>query len=118
MKYTGPEDFFGPDGLLKQLVAAVTNRALEAEMTAHLGYGKGEEPPEGQANRRNGHGSKTLRGELGEVEAAIPRDREGTFEPRLIGKHERSLKGFDQKILAMYARGMSTRDIQAHIEEI
>lgn len=116
--YTGPEDFFGPDGLLKQLVAAVMNRAMDTEMAAHLGYAKGQEPPEGQTNRRNGHGSKTLRGELGEVQTAIPRDREGTFEPRLIEKHDRSIKGFDQKILAMYARGLSTRDIQAHIQEI
>lgn len=116
--YTGPEDFFGPDGLLKQLVAAVMNRAMETEMTAHLGYDKGQEPPEGQSNRRNGHGLKTLRGDLGEVETAIPRDREGTFEPRLVEKHDRSIKGFDQKILAMYARGMSTRDIQAHIQEV
>ncbi len=115
--YTGPEDFFGPDGLLKQLVGAVMNRAMEVEMAAHLGYEKGEEPPEGQSNRRNGHGVKTLRGELGEVETVIPRDREGSFEPRLIEKHERSIKGFDQKILAMYARGMSTRDIQTHIQE-
>lgn len=116
--YSGPEDFFGPDGLLKQLVAGVMNRALETELTAHLGYEKGQEIPEGQTNRRNGHGVKTLRGELGAVETAVPRDREGTFAPRLVEKHERSLKGFDQKILAMYARGMSTRDIQAHIEEI
>jgi len=116
--YTGPEDFFGPNGVLKQMVTAVMNRAMETEMTAHLGYEKGQAPPEGQANRRNGHGEKTLRGDLGKVETFIPRDREGTFEPRLIEKHERSIKGFDQKILAMYARGMSTRDIQAHIQEI
>jgi len=116
--YSGPEEFFGPDGLLKQLVGAVMNRAMETEMTAHLGYEKGQEPPDGQQNRRNGYGTKTLRGELGAVETAIPRDREGSFEPRLVEKHERSMKGFDQKILAMYARGMSTRDIQAHIQEI
>jgi len=116
--YTGPEDFFGPQGILKQLVAAVMNRAMETEMTAHLGYGKGQEPPEDQTNRRNGHGAKTLRGEFGDVETATPRDRDGTFEPQLIKKHQRSLKGFDDKILAMYARGMSVRDIQAHVEEV
>lgn len=115
---TDLEDFFGPDGVLKELVAAVMNRAMETEMTSHLGYARGEEPPEGQTNRRNGHGSKTLRGDLGEVETAIPRDREGTFEPRLVKKHERSMRGFDQKILAMYARGMSARDIQGHLQEI
>jgi putative transposase len=116
--YTGPEDFAGPDGFLKDLIAAVMNRAMETEMASHLGYAKGDEPPADQINRRNGHSAKTLRGDLGTVEAQIPRDREGTFEPQLIKKHHRSIGDFDKKILAMYARGMSTRDIQAHLQEI
>lgn len=116
--YTGPEDFGGPNGFLHQLVSAVVNRALNTEMDHHLGYDKGEAPPEDQANRRNGHSLKTMRGEQGPVETLVPRDREGSFEPQLIKKHERSLAGFDGKILAMYARGMSTRDIQSHMQEV
>ncbi len=116
--YTGPEDFGGPDGFLHQLVSAVVNRALNTELDHHLGYDKGEAPPDAQANRRNGHSLKTLRADQGPVETMVPRDREGTYEPQLIKKHQRSLAGFDGKILAMYARGMSTRDIQSHMQEV
>jgi len=116
--YTGPDDFTGPNGFLQQLVAAVVNRALNSEIDHHLGYAKGEAVPTDQTNRRNGHTPKTLRGDLGPVEAVIPRDRESTFEPQLVKKHQRSMAGFDGKILAMYARGMSTRDIQDHMQEI
>jgi putative transposase len=116
--YTGPDDFGGPDGFLHTLVSAVVNRALNAELDHHLGYAKGEAAPEDQSNRRNGHSTKKLRGDLGPVEAQIPRDREGAFEPHLVKKHQRSMLGFDSKILAMYARGMSTRDIQNHMQEV
>jgi putative transposase len=116
--YTGPDDFTGPNGFLQQLVAAVVNRALNTELEHHLGYAKGAAVPADQINRRNGHTPKTLRSDLGPVEAVIPRDREGTFEPQLVQKHQRSMAGFDGKILAMYARGMSTRDIQDHMQEI
>ena len=110
--YSKPEDLTGPDGLLKQLVSAVVNRAMGAEMSHHLGYEKGAQPPEGQTNRRNGHTSKRLRSDHGDIELQVPRDREGTFEPQLVKKHERQFNGFDDKILAMYARGASVRDIR------
>lgn len=114
----GPEGLTGPDGLLKQLTAALVNRALDAEMTHHLGYESGGEPPEEQPNRRNGRRSKTLRSDRGEIAIEVPRDRRGSFEPKLIGKHQRSFDGFDDKILSMYARGMTTRDIQHHLHEL
>ncbi len=107
-----------PAQLLKDLTAAVMTRALDAEMTYHLGYEHGESPPAKQSNRRNGKTTKTVRTEHGAVPVGIPRDREGTFEPQLIGKHERHFNGFDDKIIAMYARGMSVRDISAHLQEI
>lgn len=107
-----------PQGFLKDLTKAVMNRALAAEMDHHLGYERGAEPPTEQSNRRNGTSSKRVRTDHGEVEVSVPRDREGSFEPQLIGKHERQFGGFDDKILAMYARGMTVRDIRAHLEEL
>jgi len=91
---------------------------MEAELTHHLGYEHGEEPSAGQGNRRNGLRSKTLRSDTGPIEVQVPRDRDGSFEPQIVPKHQRSFNGFDDKILSMYARGMSVRDIQAHLEEI
>ncbi len=114
----GPGGLTGKDGLLKQLTAALVNRALDAEMSEHLGYESKESPPEQQTNRRNGHRTKTVRSEHGELDVHVPRDREGSFEPKLVGKHERHFDGFDDKILSMYARGMSTRDIGAHLNEL
>jgi putative transposase len=108
----------GPDGLLKKLTAALVNRALDAEMSEHLGYDSGERPPPEQGNRRNGLRTKQLRTERGGIAVEVPRDRAGTFEPRLVGKHQRSFDGFDDKILSLYARGMTTRDIQRHLEEL
>ena len=108
----------GPDGLLKKLTAALVNRALDAEMSEHLGYDSGERPPPEQGNRRNGRRTKQVRTERGDIAVEVPRDRAGTFEPRLVGKHQRSFDGFDDKILSMYARGMTTRDIQRHLEEL
>lgn len=116
--YSKPEDLTGPDGLLKQLTAALVERAMNAEMTHHLGYENGEKPPEEQGNRRNGATSKTLRTEQGALTVEVPRDRDGTFEPQIVPKHQRHFNGFDDKILSMYARGMSVRDIRAHLEEI
>jgi putative transposase len=104
--------------LLRQLSGALLTRALDAEMTHHLGYEKGQEPPEAQDNRRNGKGEKRVRTNHGEIAVEVPRDREGSFEPQLLPKHQRQFKGFDDKILAMYARGMSVRDIRAHLDEI
>jgi putative transposase len=114
----GPAGLTGKNGLLKQLTAALVNKALDAEMSEHLGYEPREPPPEEQGNRRNGHRTKKVRSDHGELEVHVPRDREGSFEPTLVGKHERHFDGFDDKILSMYSRGMSTRDIQAHLKEL
>jgi putative transposase len=117
-EYANPDDLTGPDGLLKRLTGALVERALQAEMTDHLGYEPGAPEGQGSGNSRNGAGKKTLRTDQGDVTVEVPRDRNGTFEPRLVKKHQRSFKGFDDKILSMYARGMSVRDIQAHLAEI
>jgi putative transposase len=114
----GPGGLTGPDGLLKKLTAALVNRALNAELSSHLGYESGEEIPDQQSNRRNGKRVKRVRTSQGQLEVEVPRDRDGSFEPKLIGKHERSFDGFDDQILSMYARGMSTRDIERHLREI
>lgn len=117
-EYSNPEDLTGPNGLLKRLTGALVERALQAEMTDHLGYEPGAAEGQGTGNSRNGTGKKTLRTDQGDVTVDVPRDRNGTFEPKLVKKHQRSFKGFDDKILSMYARGMSVRDIQAHLAEI
>jgi len=116
--YQRPEDLIGPDGLLRELTAALVNRAMEAELSHHLGYEPGERAPDGQSNRRNGAGRKRVRTERGPVEVRVPRDREASFEPKILPKHQRHFDGFDDKIVSMYARGMSTREIRAHLEEI
>jgi putative transposase len=117
-EYASPEDLTGPEGLLKRLTGALVERALQTEMTDHLGYEPGASEGHGSGNSRNGTGKKTLRTDQGDVVVEVPRDRNGTFEPKLVKKHQRSFKGFDDKILSMYARGMSVRDIQAHLAEI
>ena len=116
--YRKAEDLTGPNGLIKQLIGKLVTRAMNAELDHHLGYEAGEAPPEGQSNRRNGKRPKKLRSDVGEIPIEVPRDREGTFEPQIVGKHERHFSGFDDKILSMYARGMSVRDIQGHLYEI
>lgn len=116
--YQGPEDLLGQQGLFKRLTAALVNRAMEAELTHHLGYQAGEKAPESQPNRRNGKGRKRVRSDQGPIDLEVPRDREGTFEPLIVPKHQRHFNGFDDKIVSMYARGMSTREIQAHLQEI
>ncbi len=116
--HEGPEAITGPDGLLKQLTRRVVERAVSAELSDHLGYELGEQPPEGEPNRRNGWTSKTLITDHGPVPVELPRDREGSFEPQLVPKHQRRFAGFDDKIVSMYARGMSTREISKHLEEI
>ncbi len=116
--YQKPEDLIGEDGLLKHLTKLVVERALEAEMTEHLGHGKNEPVANGIGNTRNGKSRKTLKGEFGELPIEVPRDRHGSFEPQLIPKHQTRWAGFDDKILSLYARGMTVREIQAPLEEI
>lgn len=113
-----PEDILGEGGLLKQLTKAVVERALEAEMTDHLGYDKHSPVGRNTKNSRNGKTSKTIKGKNGKLEIDIPRDRDGEFEPQLIPKHQRRFDGFDDKIIAMYARGMTTRDIKDQLEDL
>jgi putative transposase len=116
--YKKPEDLIGEDGLLKHLTKLVVERALEAEMTEHLGHGKHEPVANQSGNTRNGKSRKTLKGEFGELPIEVPRDRHGSFEPQLIPKHQTRWAGFDDKILSLYARGMTVREIQAHLEEM
>lgn len=110
------QDLFGPDGVFTRLKGAVMQRLLEAEMTHHLGHEPGQRRR--TSNVRNGHSPKTVHTETGSIAVQIPRDREASFEPQLVGKHQRRLEGFDEKVLAMYARGMTTRDIAAHLREL
>lgn len=116
--YRKPEDLIGENGLLKQLTKLLVEKALEAEMADHLGHGKNEPVENLSGNTRNGKSRKTLKGEFGELPIEIPRDRHGTFEPRLIPKHQTRWAGFDDKILSLYARGMTVREIQSHLEEM
>jgi putative transposase len=117
MKLTkSPADLFGPEGLFHRLKGALMERMLEAEMTEHLGFERNAGRHTG--NSRNGHSIKTVKTESGPVEIRVPRDRAGTFEPQLVSKHQRRLEGFDEKVLALYASGMSTREIQSHLEEL
>jgi transposase-like protein len=97
---------------------AVFERALGAELTHHLGYGKDQPRPEGQSNHRNGTSAKSVITDTGTVSVEVPRDRDGSFEPLLIGKHERRFTGFDDKIIALYARGMTVREIKAHLQQM
>lgn len=116
--YQKPEDLIGENGLLKQLTKALVERALKAELSNHLGYEKHDPEGRSSGNSRNGVSRKNLTGDFGQIQIEIPRDREGDFEPMIVGKHQRRFTGFDDKILSMYARGMSTREIQGHLEEI
>jgi putative transposase len=112
------EEIVGPGGLLAQLTKRLVERAMEVELTDHLGYELHQEPPGGTGNTRNGSTPKTLITEQGPVRIDTPRDRAGTFEPQIVRKRQRRFEGFDDKILALYSRGLSTRDIEAHLEEI
>lgn len=116
--YKKPEDLIGEHGLLKQLTKALVERALEAEMEAHLGHARSETVTNPAGNTRNGKSRKTLKGEFGNLPVEIPRDRQGSFEPQLIPKHQTRWNGFDEKIISLYARGMTVREIQGHLEEM
>jgi putative transposase len=116
--YQKPEDLIGENGLLKELTKRLVERALRGELTHHLGYERNEDAAAKGSNRRNGSSRKTLKGDFGDLEISVPRDREGTFEPMMVAKNQTRWTGFDDKILSMYARGMSTREIQGHLQEI
>ena len=117
--YKNPEDLLGENGLLKPLTKALLERAMSAELTHQLGYHKHDKSTEKTTtNRRNGSSAKSVSSKHGEMEIAVPRDRAGEFEPQIIKKHQRRFDGFDDLILSLYSRGLSTREIQSHIEEI
>ena len=118
VNYKKPEDLIGENGLLKQLTKMLVERALEAEMTEHLGHGKSGSIINAGGNARNGHSDKTLKGDFGELPLAIPRDRQALFEPQLVAKQQTRWTGFDDKIISLYARGLSVREIQGHLEEM
>lgn len=115
--YTNPEEVLGKEGLFGQLKKALIERMLAAEMTEHLGYERGADKPNGTSNQRHGYSAKTVITEDGSVALEIPRDKEGTFEPIVVKKHQRRLNGFDQRVLGLYARGMTVREIQAWVQE-
>ena len=116
--YKKPEDLIGENGLLKQLTKLLVEKALDAEMTEHLGHDKNHPIQNSLGNARNGKSKKTLKGDFGELPIDVPRDRQGSFEPQLIPKHQTRWTGFDDKILSLYARGMTVREIQSHLEEM
>src|SRR5246127_113195 len=116
--YEKPEDLTGDQGIFKQRKKALTGRALGAELTEPVGYEKGDPAGRGSGNNRNGTSSKTLLTEDGEVEISVPRDRAGSFEPQLVAKGQTHFDGFDDKILSLYARGMTVREIQGHLAEL
>jgi putative transposase len=113
-----PKEILGKNGLLKELTRRLIERALEAELTEHLGYEPHAPQGRGSGNNRNGKGQKTVQCESGAIQIEVPRDRNSIFEPQLIKKRQRRLEGFDDKVLALYARGLSTRDIQEQFEEM
>ncbi len=113
-----PTELLGPDGLLKQLQKRAVETALEAELSEHLGYEKHDPAGRGSGNSRNGTTPKTVLTDTGTLDLDVPRDREGSFEPKLVPKHVRRLPGFDDKVIALYARGLSTRGIREHLEEL
>ena len=116
--YTDPQDILGEHGLLKQLTKRVVERVLEAELTAHLGYAPHVRHGPEEPNARNGKGQKTVQTDTGPVDLQVPRDRNGSFAPQLVPKRQRRLEGFDAKVLSLYARGLSTREMQGHLEEL
>jgi len=111
-------EIFGPGGLFSLLTKRLVERAMEVELTDLLGYEPHREPPGGAGNTRNGSTPKTLITDHGPVDIKTPRDRDGSFEPKIVRKRQRRFEGFDEKIPALYGRGLSTRDIEAHLREL
>src|SRR6266478_5727706 len=116
--YKKPEDLIGENGLLKQLTKQLLERAMAAEMTEHVGYDKHDAAGNNSGNSRNGNSAKKIKGSFGTMGIEVPRDRNGTFEPQISEKHQTRFTGFDKNILSLYSRGLSTREIQQHLEEI
>lgn len=117
-EYKSPDDMFGTDGLLQQLTKALVERAMQAELTHHLGYEKHAPEGDNSGNSRNGSFPKTIKGKRGQLQIDVPRDRAGQYQPQLIKKGQTRFDGFDDKIISMYSRGMTVREIQAHLKEI
>ena len=113
-----PGDLTVPEGLLRRLTAALVERVLDAELTEHLGYPRHGPDETGAGNARNGHSKKRLRSDQGPLDIAVPRDRGGSFLPQRVKKNDRTCNGFDDKIIALYARGMSVADNRAHLREL
>jgi len=114
-----PEDLFGPSGLFQEIKKCLVEQLLEVEMDDHLGYSKGDKVEDGRRpNGRNGYTEKTVKTDGGAITVQVPRDRDGTFSPKIIPKNLRRLTGFDDKVIGLYARGMTTREIQGHLQEI
>jgi putative transposase len=118
LKGKTPDQILGENGLMKQLTKRMVERALSAELTAHLGYDPHEKAESLRENSRNGHGAKTVLADSGNLTIEVPRDRAGTFEPQLVKKRQRRLQGFDDKVISLYARGLTTREIQGHLSEL
>lgn len=116
--YQKPDDLLGQDGLLQQLTKALVERALDGELTHHLGYDKHDASGDNSGNSRNGTTPKTMRGKRGQVRIDVPRDRASEFEPQLVKKNQTRFDGLDEKIISLYSRGMTQREIQGHLEEI
>src|SRR5215472_15608845 len=116
--YSSPQDLLGEEGLFKELKKRLLERALGAELSQHLGYEKGDPAGRGSGNNRNGYSSKTVIGDDGAIEIAVPRDRNGSFEPQIVAKGQTRLDGFDDRIVSLYARGLSVREIQGHLQEL
>jgi putative transposase len=116
--YRSPQDLLGEDGLFRELKRRLLERALGAELSEHLGYERGDPAGRGSGNSRNGYSSKTVLSEDGAVEIAVPRDRNSSFEPQIIAKGQTRLDGFDDRIISLYARGLSVREIQGHLLEL
>ena len=112
------EEIAGPEGVLARLTRRLLNRALEAELTAHLGYPAGQAPPGGVGNARNGRPGKTVLTDQGPLRIRSPRDRNGTFEPQIVKKRQTRWVGFDDRVISLYARGLTVREIQGHLVEI
>jgi putative transposase len=116
--YQKPDDLLGQDGLLQQLTKALIERALNGELTHHLGYDKHDAAGDNSGNSRNGTTPKTIKGKRGQVQIDVPRDRNSEFEPQLVKKGQTGFDGLDEKIISLYSRGMTQREIQGHLEEI